>query len=794
MQNIDLRNAALGSAYYDSPRSKAKLYVFHAGTDNLSPIYRDSGLTVMQANPAVADDEGEFEILHAIEGEYRLELRTNIGQTIEVLDEIILSIENTYSPLASSWASAPKGVVVQDGLYSARHYAEKASDSLNATVISQSVSQTARTTAESAQTAAIAARAAAENARDSAVSAAQVAGASYFESIADGLAGTSEGDLFMVISSYGTTVYRKETGGEVKIGHLGEVLFDSVTDFLTSPQIYTAGTVIRIRRENICYEVGGDSVTDHAITHPNSSQKLYIHPGPTGQMNVLAWGAARDGVTDDTTLIQAAIDYCAVRREALLCPGGPYLISTLQVKCKIIGSHNDSFGFKVTFVSAVGAGDYAIVLNNTGAALEMVTVKNTGPGNGITCQLATKSTILRDVSTVTSYPPETGSGSIGVNFGSDDIPGQQAITTVSDLVNSRNYDIGFRMRYYSNSNVYRQLYALSTNNAAAESSHGFLIDGRGSIYEGCNTESRFRVGLETTRQSEENLFTSFWSEGTAGQGIKLAGKGNIMLNPYGAVGVENAGIPLMVDAYNKVIQSVGGSVSSSDFNSFSQNMLRNSGFHQGVGDLNWGSHIAPAGEKINSMNAMMIVNPATTGTVTADHPMNYLDLNDYPWLRGKIVTMACFGKAETGVNMSLRGIVRTSTGSNIQFATSIAFPEVSEGLAKISFRIPDDPADARYLVFRIYASNLPANGIGIAGKIACPMVFLGSDLNNMEAKPATDGSNTFYGSQKIYGGGHDQAHLQIGTHHLWVDASGVLRIKNGVPNSDTDGVLVAAQI
>jgi hypothetical protein len=36
-------------------------------------------------------------------------------------------------------------------------------------------------------------------------------------------------------------------------------------------------------------------------------------------------------------------------------------------------------------------------------------------------------------------------------------------------------------------------------------------------------------------------------------------------------------------------------------------------------------------------------------------------------------------------------------------------------------------------------------------------------------------------------------HLMIGTRHLWIDATGDLRIKAGHPTSDTDGVVVGTQ-
>jgi len=42
--------------------------------------------------------------------------------------------------------------------------------------------------------------------------------------------------------------------------------------------------------------------------------------------------------------------------------------------------------------------------------------------------------------------------------------------------------------------------------------------------------------------------------------------------------------------------------------------------------------------------------------------------------------------------------------------------------------------------------------------------------------------------------GWNTAHLKLGIYHLWVDASGRLRIKNSVPLNDTDGVSVGSQI
>ena len=58
-----------------------------------------------------------------------------------------------------------------------------------------------------------------------------------------------------------------------------------------------------------------------------------------------------------------------------------------------------------------------------------------------------------------------------------------------------------------------------------------------------------------------------------------------------------------------------------------------------------------------------------------------------------------------------------------------------------------------------------------------------------------DGDVTITGASSylVLSGGWNTSHIQMGTYHLWIDSSGRLRIKNGVPASDTDGVVVGQQ-
>jgi hypothetical protein len=562
----------------------------------------------------------------------------------------------------------------------------------------------------------------------------------------------------------------------------------------------SAGDILRAQEISAAFKVAASAATDHhAVTA--GGIKLYILAGSDGSMNVMAWGAKRDGVTDDSAVIQAAAYYCHENNLTLLVPGSGYYLgtTTLEIECPVKGSIQRRFaGGATTFVSDVGAGVFAIEIVNYDGRMDGVTLRNTGAGNGIWCKLCGTAVVLKDVSTSTTYTRVTGSGSIGIAFGSEDNPGQQAITGTYDTVNSRDYDICFDMRYYSNSNTYRQLYALATNNAVQPATAGFRVNGRGGTFITCNAESNFNLFLDEqggAGGAEENTYLNFWAEGVPGGEINLQGSGSLMINPYGFVGGAGnvISIPINKGPYARVMKSKPGGVNISHFSGQGGNMLRNAGFENGLGGLNWGSYVEPSGSTLMGFKSLTVRNTGAATSITVDHIMNYIDLDQHSWMRGKTITMVCFGQAETGVNMSIRGIVRTAAASSLQYATSEPFPDDATGIQRISFNIPEDPALSKYIVFRIYASGVTSGSPSVAGEIAAPLVYLGNDLIDMTPKLATDGANTFYGTQTIHGGGFDEAHLALGSHHLWVDASGVLRIKDGVPSSDTDGTVVGAQ-
>ena len=402
---------------------------------------------------------------------------------------------------------------------------------------------------------------------------------------------------------------------------------------------------------------------------------------------------------------------------------------------------------------------------------------------------------MSNVAVGTTYPLVTGSGSVGVAFGSDANPAQQAITGEYSNVTVREYDICFHMRYYSNANLYRRLSAMRTNNAIDPASAGFKVDGRGGNYVACHCESNFDAFLDETNIAEENVYTGFWIEGVSTGEINLLGQGSYMIAPYGFVGGAGGAASLKINkgANATVLKKKPGAVTVAAFSGQGENLVQNADFAIGLGGLNWGSYVTPSGNTIFGHKSLQVRNTGPATTISVDHLMTYIDLNVHTWLRGKTISMACFGQAASGVNMTIRGVIRNAGGSNIQYATSEVFDTAAPGLRKISINIPEDAADARYIVFRIYCSGVTSGSPSIGGEIAMPMVYLGNDIMDVRARSLSDGANTLYGNQTLYGGGWDGAHLVLGSHHLWVDSTGDLRIKSSTPTSDTDGTVVGTQ-
>jgi hypothetical protein len=79
-----------------------------------------------------------------------------------------------------------------------------------------------------------------------------------------------------------------------------------------------------------------------------------------------------------------------------------------------------------------------------------------------------------------------------------------------------------------------------------------------------------------------------------------------------------------------------------------------------------------------------------------------------------------------------------------------------------------------------------------------PALHLGTEGQSTDGINGKVGVNTstpsepleVNGNIKMTGGGHSTGHLVLGQYHIWVDPTGKLRIKSGIPTYATDGTIV----
>lgn len=272
-----------------------------------------------------------------------------------------------------AWAEANEDVEVETGQYSAKHHAIKAS---------ASASSAANDAADAALS------------RSQAELAAQAAGAPMFDSIANGLTGTTNGDVFLVQVGPGTQVFRNDTGSETLLGWLGEILYDDVDTLIASSETgFSAGTAIRTRLEGFGFKVAAAAASDHHLA-TGGGVKLYVLPR-WGGYNARAFGAKGLGTGDDTTALQSFLDAC--KNRAGVIPFGVYPHTGLTLdpafSYNISGEayDNDAIGGSV-LENTDTMGGHGITIDNTPFTgnydsqirLSSVTIKgNANSGNGV---------------------------------------------------------------------------------------------------------------------------------------------------------------------------------------------------------------------------------------------------------------------------------------------------------------------------------------------------------------------------------------------------------------------------
>lgn len=81
-------------SYADAPSPNARIFVYLAGGESLSPIFKDSNLTFAQANPVVADANGYVAGFFLADGAYRIRILSRTGKTL--LDEDNVEIRSRW--------------------------------------------------------------------------------------------------------------------------------------------------------------------------------------------------------------------------------------------------------------------------------------------------------------------------------------------------------------------------------------------------------------------------------------------------------------------------------------------------------------------------------------------------------------------------------------------------------------------------------------------------------------------------------------------------------------------------
>jgi hypothetical protein len=497
--------------------------------------------------------------------------------------------------------------------------------------------------------------------------------------------------------------------------------------------------------------------------------------------NVQDFGAspsASEAVNTDAFV--AAIAYCASNGKGLFVPERGYNVGPINLNgVEVFGEQYSAFG-SYTLISSATAGQYAVTLNN--GSLSYITIGLPSGGNGIDAASINRRIGLQHVM-VESYAGVT-SGSVGVSFGSDASPGTQAIACTFNHVVARNFDICFYMRYYSNTNVYSDFYALNTgtgNPGLDEASHGFLIEGRGGTYINIRAESLFDFAVETTSQAQMNTFITPWSEGTNTNYWRLNGVDQYVLNPFYGCNFETIG------AYNKVVGGDSAIERLDAFRYYSNNAVRNAEFTNSASG--WSGVAFNSTDKIFGLNTCDLDSSAG-GIVSATYSIN--DAAFLEKAKGKVVTMVMFGEQITPYGSGSPGGLRwqyiNGVGSGVQLSQGQPFPIGSVGYSMASAIVPEDATNLR---IAYYASGESLSTT--TARFTLPMVFIGQELYAPEPMRLTDGSNTVYGNMTFVGGGWNTAHMILGAYHLWVDSTGDLRIKSGAPTSDTDGTVVGTQ-
>ncbi|WGW04478.1 hypothetical protein [Tropicibacter oceani] len=146
---LNFKGASLAQDANGQPVPFAEMFVYGAGKSTLSPVFEDEGLTIMKANPIIADALGRFDTSYLVEGAYRVVIRAASGEAALSEHDVVVETSTNngslysfssvadlesdetlfYSSAASQFRAVPTRIIgVCNGGFSYRIAAEDAAD------------------------------------------------------------------------------------------------------------------------------------------------------------------------------------------------------------------------------------------------------------------------------------------------------------------------------------------------------------------------------------------------------------------------------------------------------------------------------------------------------------------------------------------------------------------------------------------------------------------------------------------------------------------------------------------
>lgn len=564
------------------------------------------------------------------------------------------------------------------------------------------------------------------------------------------------------------------------------------------------------------YVEADSSASDHHLTTAGGV-KLYVEAGASGSLNLRAFGARGDGIADDTAAIAAFLS--AVQGGHGFMPAGTYRISSLisaaLSNCVIEGMQGQtrltgSFGYailrlldldNVHFRGITFETTYANAVEDFGAAVVYSWQNSVTDSSFRFCKFTAPDANTSGLTFYARTSATDESGTIdGLAIEDCDFTDIGRIGCTIMNRNTNAYTAAQRVKF--NRNLGRNL--------GLSGSNGFLVslDGFGQNFT-CNentVENAFKIGIESTNwrfgEFRGNAFGDF-------------------SRSYAPISLSGAMTGLLI----KDNRTLGAAKSRSNFIGVSDSVFSNNSF-EATGDyaihMRGSSNNRFTGDSYKSDHIFCALIGAA-GSTTAFNTWDHCRFDTTP-SASQYATVRFEGSLTTN-NTIRRSTIAKGTGGGLCDQTASASLNVVidpatdavSNLAQIAiitmsdadYTIGGQSALIAYKVWRFNGVLTAPRTINFPPAAIYPQPFEFWNNTNypLTLKPGGGGADIVYPGQRVvivcntpnfnvYGVSrkdHNGQHLRLSDYSIWVDASGRLRIKSGLPSSDGDGTVVGTQ-